>query len=423
MTNTIRRKLSWVSIIFFVSFFSGIAQSRDSVLLVDSICKNYPYIVLDSNRIHNEAVLRKLFYPRLQQLSEGKIERVNIVHIGDSHIQADFFSGTIRENFHNDFGNAGRGFVFPYRVAKTNEPYSYKTSTNVEWDSKRNVFPDKPLPIGAGGITIQTLDSNAIINFTLNEKNTIDYSFNKLTLFHEKGKGNYDYIICDDYNCGIGEINSSDTGSFVSTVAFEKPVKQFILKCKTSDTAQQCSRIYGMLIENGKPGVLYNMIGVNGGEYRYYTMSKYFVEQMHVMMPDLVIVSMGTNEGFQKGFNAEIFYSQIDTLITSLKNKNPAAAILLTTPGDSYRKQGRSKMPNPDILKARETIIKYSYEHDVAYWDLYEVMGGFKSMAKWYASGLTAKDKLHFSKKGYMIQGALFYSALKNSYNNYLKKE
>ena len=378
--------------------------------------------MLDSNRIHNDASLKD-FFAALWQYEEKKTDRVNVVHIGDSHIQADFFSGTVRENFHHDFGNAGRGFVFPYRVAKTNEPYSYKTSTNVVWDAKRNVFPDRPLPIGAGGITIETFDSNAVINFSLSEKNTIDYSFNKLTLFHEKGKASYDYIVCDEYNCGIGEINSKDTSSFLSTVTFEKPVKQFILKCKVNDTLSKCARIYGLSIENGKRGVLYHMIGVNGAEYRHYNYSKYFQEQMKVMQPQLVIISMGTNEGFHKGFNAEIFYAQIDTFITTIKNKNPGTVFLLTTPADSYRKQGRSKLPNPDMLKARQTVVKYANERNIAYWDLYEVMGGFKSMAKWFASGLTAKDKLHFSKKGYIIQGTLFYEALKRSYNNYLKTQ
>lgn len=400
------------------------AQTRDSVLTADSVCRQYSYIVKDSNFIRNDKLLHELFFPKLKLLQDSGIERVNIVHIGDSHIQADYFSGMVRENFHREFGNAGRGFVFPYRVAKTNEPYSYKTSTNVVWESKRNVFPDKPLPIGASGITIESLDSTAIINFMLSEKNTIDYSFNKLTLFHEKGRGNYDYILCDEFNCELGRIKSNDLSSaFTSTLSFGKSVKNFILKCKTSDSIAQCARIYGMLLENGKPGVLYNMIGVNGAEFRYYNSSVYFVEQMSVLAPDLVIISLGTNEGIHKGFNPDFFYSQMDSFVNAIRNKNPDAVFLLTTPGDSYRRSGRYKVPNPDILKIRETIIKYATEHGIAYWDLFEIMGGYKSMGKWHASGLTAKDKLHFSKKGYQIQGVLLYDALIKSYLSSLNKK
>ena len=395
------------------------------VAAADSSLKQYPFIKIDSNFIGNDSVSLYPFFEKLKTLKDRKCERVNIVHIGDSHIQADFFSGKMRENFHRDFGNAGIGFVFPYRVAKTNEPYNYKTSTNVLWDSKRNVFPDKPLPIGLGGITIESSDSLAEINFMINEKNLIDYSFKKLTLFHEKGKGSYDYKICDEFNCSIGKIKSDSIteNSFISVLKLDKPVKQFTLRCSKSDSFfNQCSRIYGMLLENEQPGVLYNAIGVNGGEYRYYNASCYFVEQMSYLRPDLIIISMGTNEGFYKGFDSTVFYSHIDSFVVSIKNKNPGAAFLLTTPGDSYRKARKGKVPNPDMKSARNTIIEYCKRNNLAYWDLYEIMGGYRSMGKWYASKLTSKDKLHFSRKGYEIQGELFYSALMNAYKEYLKK-
>ena len=55
---------------------------------------------------------------------------INIVHIGDSHIQADYFSGMLRMCLQKQFGNAGRGLIFPYKVAKTNEPYNYLTTTD-----------------------------------------------------------------------------------------------------------------------------------------------------------------------------------------------------------------------------------------------------------------------------------------------------
>ena len=37
----------------------------------------------------------------------------------------------------------------------------------------------------------------------------------------------------------------------------------------------------------------------------------------------------------------------------------------------------------------------------------------------WFKKGLTAKDKLHFSSKGYALQGELLYRALKNGYLDY----
>ena len=174
-----------------------------------------------------------------------------------------------------------------------------------------------------------------------------------------------------------------------------------------------------MLLENDSAGVLYNMIGVNGAEYRHYVMSKYFMQQLSYLNADLVIVSLGTNEAFPMGFDPVLFYRNIDTLITNIKLASPNAAILLTTPADSYRKARKGKIKNPDMQRARATIINYCLQHNLPYWDLYEIMGGYGSMGKWFIAKLSAKDRVHFSARGYQIQGDLFYKALMNGYEKY----
>lgn len=56
---------------------------------------------------------------------ESTTSPVSIVHIGDSHIQADISTGTTRELLQYDFGNAGRGLVSPLKMSGTNEPLDY----------------------------------------------------------------------------------------------------------------------------------------------------------------------------------------------------------------------------------------------------------------------------------------------------------
>ncbi len=411
----------------FVFPFLLLIISSSSAQTTDSLSyEKYKFIALDKNKIENDFTSLKLFYEKLYLLEQKKSTRINITHIGDSHIQADFFSGTIRQQLQLKYGNAGRGLIFPYRVAKSNEPASYKTTTNTKWDAKRNVFFEKPLPIGISGFTIETNDSLAEIDLKIKDQPGLDYSFTKFTLFHQRGLNNYDITVCDSINCEKGVFKSSDKSinGFTSELKFDKPMREIILRNKNADTANQHStRIYGMLLENDSSGILYNMIGVNGAEYRHYTMSKYFGEQLTYLNSDLIIVSMGTNEGFNKGFDKDLFYSQIDTLITSIKQNNSNASILLTTPGDSFRKSRKGKVKNPDIKLVEETIISYCLKNNIAYWDMYEVMGGFGSMAKWYTAKLAAKDGVHFSGKGYKIQGNLFYDALQKGFENFKKNK
>jgi lysophospholipase L1-like esterase len=165
------------------------------------------------------------------------------------------------------------------------------------------------------------------------------------------------------------------------------------------------------------------MIGVNGAEFKHYNMSKYFTEQLAYLNFDLVIVSMGTNEAFYGNFDKELFYRNIDTLVTNLKKINPDATVLLTTPSDSYKRGRKGRVKNPDVKIAKETIIKYCLEHNMPYWNLYDVMGGYGSMGKWYVAKLTAKDRVHFTGRGYQIQGDLFYNAFLSGYENYKKSK
>jgi hypothetical protein len=408
-------KWFFVPLLVFISFHCLQAQVPD----IDSLLRRYPFIRSDLNMIHNDSLSMKSFYKKLADLKSGKRTRINIVHIGDSHIQADLFSGTIRQLIQLDFGNAGRGFVFPYRVAKSNEPASYKSTSNVKWESKRNVFPDQRLPIGVGGFTIETRDTNATLSLLVKNQGKLDYSFNRFTLFHEKGMGNFSYVVCDSLNCKIGTIDAqqTDKSPYASSALFNTPMHQLMIRCVAQDSG--CSRIYGMLLENDKPGVLYSMIGVNGAEFRHFNMSQHFQEQLSYLQPDLIIISMGTNEGFGGTFDKELFERNIDTLVSGIRARNPNVEILLTTPGDSFHKSRKGRVKNPNMTIARNTVIDYAENHGCAWWDLYDIMGGYGSMAKWYLAHLSARDRVHFSGTGYVIQGGLFYKALKKGYKHY----
>jgi len=57
------------------------------------------------NNFTNLSLLNNLF-EKLYRLENGfsSQDKINIVHVGDSHIQADFFSNTIRQDLQGHFG-------------------------------------------------------------------------------------------------------------------------------------------------------------------------------------------------------------------------------------------------------------------------------------------------------------------------------
>ena len=55
-------------------------------------------------------------------LPDGKF---NILHIGDSHIQADYMTTVTRRLLQQQFGNGGRGCIAALKLAGTNQPDNY----------------------------------------------------------------------------------------------------------------------------------------------------------------------------------------------------------------------------------------------------------------------------------------------------------
>jgi lysophospholipase L1-like esterase len=383
----------------------------------------YPFINADIDTISYDTVALRSFFIKMKELKEGKRKNVVIVHIGDSHLQADFFTSFIREHLQQDYGNGGRGLIFPYHVAGSNEPNNYRSTGTGEWKGRRCVMINPSyIPVGVAGFGLRTDDSTSSLKVNIKSTENLDYSFNKMTLLHDKGRGCYDWVVYtsnDFKDSVIIRDTGMHYGTAADTIVFKDTMSSFTMCTLQSDTGQYEAMIFGMVISNGKPGIIYHTIGSNGARYTDYNHSQFFIQQLAGLNPDLVIVSLGTNEVYSKRFNPDYFESDMDTMLTSIKHVAPETDILLTTPNDSFR--GR-RYKNADIADAVVTIKRVARKYHAAYWDFYHIMGGYGSMQKWYVKHLCQKDHVHFTGGGYTIQAELFYDAFNKAIKDGLEK-
>lgn len=409
-----KSSLGLVLVILITLSFSSVGQ--DTVTFNPS--SNYSFIQTEANRIQNAPSLSS-FYERLYQVKKTKNQSANIVQIGDSHIQADFMSSRVRQLLQEEFGNAGRGLIFPGRVARTNEPQTIYTSSQAQWESKRIVFTEQPLPIGIGAMTIKTIQPNAKLSIRTNNLPTLNYSFNKLTLFFQKDSSSFNIAVKDSIGEDIAYIGSFSFEGYknTSTVLLPFNANKIDLQCLTPLPKQSQLIVYGLNLENQKSGVLFHSIGGNGAKFRHYLVAKYFIEQTAALHPDLFIISLGTNEAIEYPFVDLAFTEQLNSFVSSLQKINPEAQFILTIPADFFKKRTRR---NPGVEITRQKIIDYAEKNKLAYWDMYEVGGGKHSADKWKKSGLMQNDGVHFTKAGYELQGNLLYDALIKSYNEYV---
>jgi hypothetical protein len=292
------------------------------------------------------------------------------------------------------------------------------TSSSFQWQSKRCVFPRQPLPIGIGGLTISSSDSCADFTIKTINDSLLNYSFNKVKLFSQKDSASYGFAFIDSLACQVGkfETDSVDDFAFISSITLPSPTNCGTIRLVKTSQVQSRATIYGLLLENGNPGIVYHTVGVNGAQFQHYSSALHFCEQTQALRPDLIIISLGTNEAFALNFNKQVFYSDMQRLYNQLKKENPNAQFLFTTPACSYRR----KKPNPRMLLAGKTIIRFTADNNISCWDLQGATGGDNSAINWKKNHLLRPDGVHYNLAGYNLQGNLFCKAFLNSYNAYV---
>lgn len=452
----------------------------DTVNLTD-----YPFLSLESDSLINTASLIP-FFQKLDSLRLGQKRQLNIVHIGDSHIQADWWTGYLRIRLQEQFGAAGRGLIFPYTLAGTNSPTDIRAGSNQAWEYRRTTFQQKHIPIGIAGMSIQTSGTQVWLDVQIRNDTLIDYAFDRVKLFSVSGEGNlnwsfgqfkaseavavapppkiYHTVRSGDTLYGlalrhgtsvrriqqwnnlsgtmiqpgqkliVGNGRSTPTTydrerfetthllqwedgpaqSQFATVQLDSLTHRLLMCGRKTGDLPGFTRIYGLSLENSRQnGLLYHAIGVNGVTYFHYNEATEFWQQLPYLQPDLIIVSLGTNETATPNFRPAGFYEQVQRFALQLDRLPENTAVILTTPPDALR---RRRYDNPAIALAGEVIAEVAAAHDYALWDLYRVMGGAGSIKQWRSAQLTARDYLHFTKSGYAMQGELLFRAIMRAY-------
>lgn len=355
------------------------------------------------------------FLEKLAELKSSGSGTVSILHIGDSHVQADFFSGRLRTAFQQDFGNAGRGLVVPARVARSNESPQTASESGGKWEARKIIYTEQPLPAGIGGYTFSSEDSSAWIRIRTippEERNR------RLMLFLRKTPASYWVTVRDSADRIVAVAgNFSEEASDLSRVVLPYPMQEFRLQAWKTLPGQNRITLFGMALMNDRPGVLYHATGVNGAKFRHYAAEPDFSRQAATLAPDLVIVSLGTNEATEHPYQDPKLDQYITRLVESIRSHRPGVPILLTTPPGSFRQQSKK---NPSVEFVRERILGVAESQGLAVADLWQAGGGSSFTTRWKKSGLMQPDGIHYTPEGYRLQGEMIYLALIEAYNAYV---
>lgn len=152
--------------------------------------------------------------------------------------------------------------------------------------------------------------------------------------------------------------------------------------------------------------------------------------QMNVILstkPDLLIVSVGTNEAHSP-FSGERYKELMQQFVDRINEGTDSSTVILFTssPG-SHKKDYKMihgdsiliKTPNPVNKNVADAQKEFCSQNGYAFWNLYEISGALAAPRNWRVANLMKQDAVHFTKEGYTLQATLLFEALFDAFNKY----
>jgi lysophospholipase L1-like esterase len=161
----------------------------------------------------------------------------------------------------------------------------------------------------------------------------------------------------------------------------------------------------------------------NGATAKHFPSTFYEASLLAGFNPDLVIISLGTNEA-ENGHSVIEMEKYFGTLDSLLRRDAPHASFLFTGAGDAQRKSvtrvRRHKkwkyytgyIPNQHLPVVNRFLQGFAESHQASFWNWYEVMGGDKTILSWIAQGYAKPDHVHLTEAGYHLEGSLLAGAI-----------
>lgn len=332
-------------------------------------------------------------------LKDAKNKKVRIGHWGDSIILGDILSDSFRRLLQKQFGGNGVGFV---SLVPEDSPMRLSTivTSSGDWIEaslfKRN--PDR-LPLGINASVFTTKSEKSWVSYDVGKYNKSIRNYNSIHLFYANGNssGEVKFITSN----GFTKTVKLESGSGIRKVSVDFPTPATSVKLEFSS----CKNIYfyGVSIENSHGVYVDNFpIKGNNGIGLQDLSSEVLSDFKKLQDYKLLILNFGVNVLSPEHKEYDWYMTRMEKVIAHIQNSFPGTSILIISTGDKGVKKGGKFVSEPQIrnlLKAQEELATRT---GVAFWNLFEAMGGENAIVDWVNSrpALAYKDYCHFTPEG-----------------------
>jgi hypothetical protein len=331
------------------------------------------------------------FYQALIKRKNGE-GTVRIGYFGDSMIEGDLLTMDLRSFFQKQFGGRGVGFV-PVTSVVSGFRTTIRHSFSPDWTVYHfNNDGGAKHPLGPSGYCFIPAPGSWV------KYGSTNYSggFSSVKLYYGKGDSlDKIKVVTPDAETGftldggnaINQLVLNSTGTANLRVDF---------KCGVP------LNVYGFSFESG-PGVYldnYSFRGNSGLPLTMIPQNIYSGFDTHLGY-DLIILHYGLNVVAHNIKDYNWYKIGLRNMLAHVKNAFPNASILLVSVNDKAYREPTGWETEPDIPILVNIQKAVAEEKKIAFWNLYENMGGYNSMVHW-AEGDTvySSDYIHPNSKG-----------------------
>ena len=358
---------------------------------------------------HNQFYTLYIYIDSLLRTGKG---RLNILHIGGSHVQGGMFTHRMRLNLDSLGGlrPAGRGMLFPYRAIKTNAPADYVLSSGGAWHGIRNVQRDSTTLLGLSGACATTSDTTAWLGLNVR-------SIGPATPCRLRILGQGSTPDARPYLVSRGDTLQPLPADSLPGLSFPIPQETDSLTIRFQGLWPDSItyELRGLWPETEGDGFTYTASGINGASLPSWLKCGLLEEELMLAPPQLVIMGIGINDANvpPTAFNPEKFKENYRELMRRIRRVSPQCCFLFITNNDCWLNvRGYRRRPNLNTRRAVQAMNELAAESGSAVFDCYRLMGGHASSNAWVRAGLQRRDHIHFSRQGYELWGDLLYNAL-----------
>ncbi len=406
-------------------------MTTDTLKKPDSLC-----IKLVSQPLDYPGNDKSILYPFFRALCGLPVTKqgIHILHYGDSQLEGDRITDYLRSRFQADFGGSGPGML---PIGEEAYSLALLSSFSGNWE-RHNLMGTKYKDQGShpygplGSYFCFTSQQDSTAGSARQMEAWITFEGKRLS-----GVKTDQYQQCrifyENYKQAVNvSFFNRDKKLKSDTLPFSRSLKEYDLSF--TDTPSNLTirfsgtdspDFYGICLDSPS-GISVDNIPIRGSSGLEFTrMSPSLLTEIYRLLNvKLLILQFGVNVVPGDLDDYTYYENGLYSQICQLKKLNPDLNIIVIGVSDASRKNGDTYESYPCVEKILNAQKAAAFKAGCAFWNLYAAMGGKNSMPSWVFAKepLATTDFLHFNYAGARIVGKMFYSALINDYNDYIRK-